>query len=268
MEPTLPQTILDFFRMAGQAILIATIGYVVAELILVRLLKSALVRFIEYTWMDFLVGLVRLGLFLLTGKIIIDLTGAAGALVVIVTAVTGAFAIGSERLASDMVSGIKLMVLNFYRVGEYIQIGEHFGKVIEISMNATSLLTIDRSKIIIPNSAAINGTIVNYSRHPGYRIKVRIPVHGKHDQESVLAILNEVVTNLEGRLQGEDYHPIVLFHGIGADTAFYEVWSYVEKWPDTVYKSSELRLKLVQALESHGIAVGIAPVMTATTIEV
>lgn len=260
METALPETILEFLRMAGLAVLIAAVGYVIAELLLIRLIRGALSRFIDDTWADFLAGLVRLGLFLLTGKIIIDMTGTAGALVVIVTAVTGAFAIGSERLASDVVSGVKLMFLNYYRVDEYVQIGDHFGKVIEVSMNATSLLTIDRCRIIIPNSDAINGVITNFSRHPGYRIKVRIPVHGDHDQKEALVILADTAMAYTHRLDGEDFSPVVLFDGIGAETYFYEVWIYVAEWPDTVYKSSDLRLKLLQALEGQGIKVGVAPV--------
>ncbi len=260
METSLPVTIIEFLKMAGLAVVIATIGYALAELLLIRLIKGALSRFIDSTWVDFLAGLVRLALFLLTGKIIIDITGTTGALVVIVTAVTGAFAIGSERLASDIVSGVKLMFLRYYDVDEYVTLGNYFGKVIEINMSATSLLTIDKDKIIIPNSEAVNGTLINHSRVPGYRIKIRIPVRGKHDRVVVLRVLEETVSQFEGRLDGDAYRPVVIFDGIGADTNFYEVWTYVAKWPDTVYKASDLRLKLVQVLEARGITVGLAPV--------
>ncbi len=261
MESTLPETILNFLSMAGLAVVIAAVGYVISELVLIRLIRGLLSRFIENTLTDFLSGLVRLGLFLLTGKIIIDLTGTAGALVVIVTAVTGAFAIGSERLASDVVSGVKLMFLRYYRVGEYVTLGEYFGKVTEINMNFTSLLTIDKEKIIIPNAEAIEGTLINHSRVPGYRVKVRIPIQGNHDREKVMTILTESATNFDGRIIEEGFDPIVLFSGIGADTNYYEVWIYVERWPDTVYKSSELRLVLAEALKAQDISVGVSPVL-------
>jgi small-conductance mechanosensitive channel len=45
-------------------------------------------------------------------KIILDSTGAAGLVVVLVTAITGAFAIGSERVAADLVAGVTLFVSN------------------------------------------------------------------------------------------------------------------------------------------------------------
>ncbi|MBT3391308.1 MAG: mechanosensitive ion channel [Chloroflexi bacterium] len=260
METTLSSTVFEFFRMAGLAVVIAAAGYIISELALIRVVRNLLARFMNGTWVDFISGLVRLSLFLLTGKIIIEMTGTAGALVVIVTAVTGAFAIGSERLASDIVSGVKLMFLRYYDVDEYVTLGNYFGKVIEINMSATSLLTIDKDKIIIPNSEAVNGTLINHSRVSGYRIKIRIPVRGIHDRVVVLRVLEETASQFEGRLDGDSYRPVVIFDGIGADTNFYEVWTYVAKWPDTVYKASDLRLKLVQALEAKGITVGLAPV--------
>ncbi|MBC8507330.1 MAG: mechanosensitive ion channel [Anaerolineales bacterium] len=260
MESTLTASILNFLSMAGLAVVIAAIGYVISELVLIRLIKVLLSRFIESTWIDFLTGIVRLGLFLLTGKIIIDLTGTAGALVVIVTAVTGAFAIGSERLASDVVSGVKLMFLRYYRIGEYVTLGEYFGKVTEINMNSTSLVTIDKEKIIIPNAEAIETTLINHSRIPGYRVKVRIPIQGEHDRGQVIGILEETAANFDARLTDEGFDPIILYSGIGAGTDYYEVWIYVERWPDTVYKSSDLRLQLVEALSAKGISVGVAPV--------
>lgn len=79
METTLSSTVIEFFRMAGLAMVIAAVGYVFAEIILIRLVKNLLVRFIDSTWVDFLAGLIRLSLFLLTGKIIIEVTGTAGA---------------------------------------------------------------------------------------------------------------------------------------------------------------------------------------------
>ncbi len=262
MESTLTESILNFLSMAGLAVVIAVVGYVISELVLIRLIRSLLSRIIESTWTDFLAGIVRLGLFLLTGKIIIDLTGTAGALVVIVTAVTGAFAIGSERMASDVVSGVKLMFLRYYKIGEYVTLGEYFGKVIEINMNYTSLLTIDKEKIIIPNAEAIEETLINHSRVPGYRVKVRIPVQGEHDRQQVMNVLSDTAAGFDGRIIEDGFDPIILFSGIGAQTNFYEVWIYVSEWPDTVYKSSELRLQLVEALKAQNISVGVAPVLT------
>ena len=121
-------------------------------------------------------------------------------------------------------------------------------------------MTIDKEKIIIPNAEAIEGTLINHSRIPGYRVKVRIPIMGDHDRGKVLAILEETAVDFDARISDEGFDPIILYAGIGAGTDYYEVWIYVERWPDTVNKSSELRLQLAEALSAKGIIVGVAPV--------
>src|SRR5262245_14950424 len=87
------------------AILIGFAGLVVA-FILFQIVSRGLARPMGPVWSRFIASLVALGIGAWTIKLILDSTGAAGLLVVIVTAITGAFAIGSERIAGDLLAGL------------------------------------------------------------------------------------------------------------------------------------------------------------------
>ena len=97
----MPEEIMPVLNDILIAVLIGVAGYVVAWLT-GRLFKRVLPRFMNDSWTGFLSNVAMLGIGLLTIKIIVDRTGWAGTFVVVVTAITGAFAIGSERLAADL----------------------------------------------------------------------------------------------------------------------------------------------------------------------
>lgn len=132
------------------AVAIGGAGYLVI-LVVGRLLNALLSRFLSKTWAGFLTNVVRLALLIYTVKLIVTFTGAAGAFVVVITALTGAFAIGSERLAADLVAGTKLLILNYYKVGDLVTIAGQMGHVEQITLTNTILATDALDHIIIPN---------------------------------------------------------------------------------------------------------------------
>ena len=81
------------------SILIGFGGFLLA-FILSQVVSRLLAKPIGKGWSRFLGSLVGLVVIIWTLKLILESAGAAGFVVVIVTAVTGAFALGSERTAS------------------------------------------------------------------------------------------------------------------------------------------------------------------------
>ena len=106
------------------AMLIAVIGALAAYIIgaiIIRLFQKIMGK----TFSIFVATLARLAISIWTLKIILDLSGAAGIVVILVTVITGAFAIGSERFASDIIAGIKLFTSRPYEVGHHVVLDGH-----------------------------------------------------------------------------------------------------------------------------------------------
>ncbi len=236
------------------AVAIGALGYLAAYLA-GRLLRRVLPRFLRDSWVGFLANLASLGIILLTIKIVVDQTGWAGAFVVVVTAITGAFAIGSERLAADLVAGLKLLFLNYYEVGQLVTISGKVGFVEKISLSQTILRTRQRDVVTIPNSTAINQIVVNHSQIPGHIVIADVPIAGKHDREKVMDLMSSAAADFPLLMEGNE--PVILLAKFGPQTSFYKVGVMVDEddWkPVTEYR---LLYQITSQLEAEGIEVGI-----------
>lgn len=251
----MPENLTQYITQGVYALLIAIVGYFGA-LLLGGLIQRFLVRFVNAAWASLLGNIARLAILILSIKFIVDITGVVGAFVVIITALTGAFAIGSERLAADMVAGVKLVLLNYYKPGDIITVADYFGEVIDITVNNTILKTLAQDHIFIPNSTAIEGIITNHSRYPGYLVDVRIPLTGKHDRSQAIQIMKDVAMKFEPRDVGSEPH--VLLDDFGYDTTYYQVIISIPENSYNLTTAGRLRLALVEALNAQEISVGEA----------
>lgn len=226
------------------AIAMAGAGYV-ASILVARLLLPIASRLLDPGMAGFVVSLARVGVMLFTLKLIVDQTGAAGILVILVTAFTGAFALGSERIASDIVAGANLFLLRYYKVGDLVTIGDQRGRITGVSLTHTSMGNDERDKIIIPNADILGQTIINHSAIPGARLSAVVPVEGPHEREPVMARLREIASTFEARLRGPKDEPVVILRDVvpigpnGLARSNYEISVYV---PEDLYGHNFLLL--------------------------
>jgi small conductance mechanosensitive channel len=100
-----------------------------------------------------------------------DLTG-----LVAVLAATG-FAVGMALQGSlgNFASGILILSFKPYIKGNWIKIDDNYGKVEEIGIFNTKIISADDNTLIIPNSHITDSVITNYSDIGTTRIAVFIP---------------------------------------------------------------------------------------------
>ncbi len=237
------------------AVGIGAAGYLIAFLVS-RFLRKILPRFMSDAWASFLANLASLSVILLTIKILVDQTGWAGAFVVVVTAITGAFAIGSERLAADLVAGIKLLFLSYYDVNDLVTIGGYVGTVDKITLTHTIVHTRQRDVVIIPNSTAINQIVVNHSKIPGHIVLATIPIPGKHQRKEAMAVMKEAAGKFDLLMDG--FEPICILGEFAPNTTNYTVGVMVDENDWKPITSARLSYLIVEALEAAGFEVGIS----------
>ncbi len=64
---------------------------------------------------------------------------------------------------SNFAGGVMILVFRPFELGHVVEAGGHGGAVTEIGLFATTLVTPDARKIIVPNSAVMGGSIVNHT---------------------------------------------------------------------------------------------------------
>jgi small-conductance mechanosensitive channel len=67
-----------------------------------------------------------------------------------------------SRALSNIVSGIYVLVARPFRVGDFIQIGDSEGLVLEITLNYTRILKPDHTRQFIPNSMTVDSRLTNF----------------------------------------------------------------------------------------------------------
>lgn len=105
------------------------------------------------------------------------------------------FAIGMALQGSlgNVASGVMLVFLKPFRVGDTIDVGGIVGRVVEVQIFNTILLTPDNVRIILPNSTITGGTIRNLSAEPIRRVDLVISCSYNDDLRAVRLYLEEVV---------------------------------------------------------------------------
>jgi small conductance mechanosensitive channel len=203
------ENLVPFLQSALIAIGIAFAAYL-ASFVAGIVIKKGLNRFLGKTWSGFVASLVSLGIFLWAAKLILDYTGAAGALVILATAVTGALALGSERLAADLLGGITIFFSKPFQVGQYVSIGDYEGEILSTHLTTTHIDSYDGSRIILRNSTVMDNTIINYTVNPSVRTDVTISVPAGDDLEKAALALHDCLDSFEPQVRLSDHEGSVV----------------------------------------------------------
>ena len=148
-------------------------------------------RFVSwFVWLlGILVGLNQIGLDLTILLVIVALTGIT-------------FLLAARDILASVASHEAISAYNPYKVGDWIQVGEAFGRVIDITYMDTILMTPDNETVYIPNSKITQSIVINRTTPGGIRISVPITVDKDMDLSNVEKILAEIGNEL-----GEELAP-------------------------------------------------------------
>jgi small-conductance mechanosensitive channel len=149
---------------------------------------------------------------------------------------------------ANLFSGIFILADMPYKVGDYIVFdnGDR-GKVTQIGLRSTRMLTRDDVEIIIPNSIIGNSRIINQSggRHEKFRLRVKVGVAYGSDVDQVRTILIEIAN--KEPLVCKEPAPRVRFRIFGASSIDFELlcWARtpelkgrtMDKLNDAIYKA-------------------------------
>lgn len=151
------------------------LGFKVAKK-LVQLLNLALEKsgfsetlrpFIGSTATVLLKGAVLFGIASIIGA---DLTG----LFAILAAAGFAIGMALQGSLGNFASGILILSLKPYKIGDWIKLDDKFGRVEEIGIFSTDVLTPGNKILIIPNSMVTESVVTNYSEKGKIRLELSV----------------------------------------------------------------------------------------------
>jgi potassium efflux system protein len=108
---------------------------------------------------------------------------------------------GMQNVVNNFISGVLLLAERPLRVGDFVTIAGNSGEVTRIGIRSLTVRTSDQKDIIIPNSAVISETFVNWTRTDDtLREVLHLRISDRHDPERTAAWIADVTRNTEGVL--------------------------------------------------------------------
>ncbi|GAA4877707.1 mechanosensitive ion channel family protein [Ferrimonas pelagia] len=176
------------------AIVIFIIGRWIAKAVAGGVKKVLTARGLDITVVGFVGNIVSALITVITLIAVLGQLGVQTASLVAVIGAAGlAVGLALQGSLSNFASGVLLVAFRPCKAGDYIEAAGVAGVVEEISIFSTTLVTPDNKRIVAPNSAVMDGVIVNYSAKDTRRIDMTIGVSYDADllvaREAIVAVI-------------------------------------------------------------------------------
>lgn len=189
------ETMLQF----GLKVLVALLIFVIG-IWLIRWVKNILKRMFERkktepTLASFVSSFVSITLTVLLVVISVGTLGVNTTSLAALLA-AGGMAIGMalSGTVQNFAGGLMILAFKPFKAGDFIEAQGQSGKVIEVNITATKILTTDNRVVILPNGALSNGTINNFNGRPLRRVEWLVSVSYGVDaaacKQAILTIVN------------------------------------------------------------------------------
>ncbi|QNS01645.1 MAG: small-conductance mechanosensitive channel MscS [Buchnera aphidicola (Pentalonia nigronervosa)] len=199
------ESLFGYMRNLTSVIFVLIVGMFVAKIISNGVNQVLIARKIDLTISGFLSALIRYVIITFT---LIAALGKLGVQTTSIIAILGAagMAIGLalQGSLSNFAAGVLLVTLRPLKSGEYVNLGNVSGTVLNIHIFYTMLRTLDGKIVVVPNNKIISGNIINYSREPARRNEFIISVSYDSDIDLVIKVLKKVIENEDRVIKDRD----------------------------------------------------------------
>ncbi|NNF52097.1 MAG: mechanosensitive ion channel family protein [Gammaproteobacteria bacterium] len=167
-----------------------------------------------------------------------------------------ALGFAAKDTLANLFSGFFIVADAPYQIGDYIVLdsGER-GRVTNVGIRSTRILTRDDIEITLPNALIANGKIVNQSGGPHVKQRLRIKVGAAYgsDVDEVCSVLQSVAEGHADVCSAPQ--PRVRMRGFGASSLDFELLCWVEEPELSGRMSHDLYMRVYKAFAAAGIEI-------------
>jgi small-conductance mechanosensitive channel len=154
---------------------------------------------------------------------------------------------GLQNIVSNFMSGLIILAERPIAVGDYVDVGGVGGRVREINLRSTTVVTNDNVSIIVPNTDFISNRVTNFS-HGDPKVRVRLPIgiaYGSDVQKFKQAMIQVAQANPDVLKHPE---PDVFFVGFGDSSLDFELAVWAD---DQAFRPLRFKSALYYAVEAR-----------------
>ncbi len=199
-----------------------------------KALDSAMARNnVEVTLRGFLHNLISIGLKIVLGVVVITMVGVETTSIVAIFGAAGlAVGLALQGSLSNFAGGVLILFFKPFKVGDVIDAQGFLGKVEQIQIFNTILLSLDNKRIVMPNGQLSNGPITNLFHEPIRRVDLKFGVSYGDDVAKVKQVINSVIDETDGILADPPREIWLAEHADSSINFVVRVWANSEDyWP-------------------------------------
>lgn len=142
------------------------------------------------------------------------------------------------------------------RIGDFLEVGDAYGTVESINTRSTLIRRTDGVHLLIPNSALLENTVVNWTLIDDLaRTKVRVGVAYGSPVKRVADLIRQATEEQETTL--DDPAPVVLFEDFGDNALVFDVFFWINAVGERDLRAirSDIRFRISELFEANNIVV-------------
>ena len=236
------------------AIVLLVVGWTVAGWIR-RVIRRTLdsVPVLDETLKPLIANLVRYAVLIFVLIAVLNQFGVQTTSIIAVLAATGlAIGLALQGMLANIASGVMLLFLRPFNVGEYVEAGGIAGTVAEIGLFNTEIKSSAGPGLVVPNSKIWDGPITNFSRNPTRRFDIAVGIGYDDDIDGAMALLKGLLTGDDRVL--DDPEPLVVVQELGDSAVIINLraWTRSGDYGATVW---DLNKEIITELQATGYSI-------------
>jgi small conductance mechanosensitive channel len=177
----------------------------------------------------------------------IDTTGFLASLGIV--GITVGFA--AKDAFSNLISGILIYLDRPFVIGDLVEVGDCYGRVDQITLRSTRIITSDGKMLAVPNTEIINQIVTSYTNFPNLRLDIAVTIGVMEDIGKAREVLLDVLRNDADYMENPPARVVVT--QLNDYNVALELQAWIKNERQHVDKKSELREKVFRALNEAEI---------------
>ncbi len=173
-------------------------------------------------------------------------------LIATTTVLTATIGLAFQGTLANMLAGLTIHLEKPLKQGDWISVGGHEGRVMDITLRSTRIMTIEQNEVFIPNSKVLSESVVNYSLPNAIQIrKLTVGVSYSLPPNKVKSVINEVLASVSGVSRRPE--PLVRVMSYGDFSILYEMRYAIDDFSRHIAIEAEIMHLLWYRFKRTGI---------------
>jgi MscS family membrane protein len=170
-----------------------------------------------------------------------------------------AIALAAQKTLENVVAGVSLIADQAVRVGDFVNLGDVQGTVVELGLRSTRILTVDRTLVSLPNGQMATMKLETLSTRDKFLLRQLISLQYETTQAQLLSVMDGIRDLMSSHAAVDSTSLRVRFIRFGPSALEIEVFTYVfaRDWNNFLEIQEELLLKIRDVIERTGTGIAI-----------